>query len=240
MPTTRNVIVSCTGHSPNQSRNFPSAHTHTSHRLVRTQHRRSVNAPPTSGQLSPLGKVFFQNQKNILNTHFLYHFAVYCLYCTITSPCTSYNVQSLERVLPLLHKHFAVYFLLCTITSTCTAPTVNHFTVYCLYYTITSTCSAPTVQSLHHVLPLLYNHFAMYCLYCTITSPCIASTVQPLRRVFPITYNHFNVYCPYCTITSLCTASTVQSLHVLPLPYNHFAVYRLYCIITTKRQNYLL
>ena len=91
-------------------------HRHTSHRSVRTLHRASGTVLPTSHQLSLLGKAFFQNRQHILNTHFLYHFTVYCLYCTITSPCTAFTVQSLQRVLPLLYNHFNVYCLYCTIT----------------------------------------------------------------------------------------------------------------------------
>ena len=96
------------------------------------------------------------------------HFAVYCLYFTITSPCTSYNVQSLRRVLSLLY---------------------NHFAVYCLYCTCTSTCIAFIVQSLRRVLPLPYNHF-MYCLYLTITSPCTVSTAYSLQQDKPICYKN--------------------------------------------------
>jgi len=59
-------------------------------------------------QLSPLDKVFFQNQQHILNTHFLHHFAVYCLYCTITSTFIAFTALSLQRVLPLLYNHFAM------------------------------------------------------------------------------------------------------------------------------------
>ena len=106
-------------------------------------------------QLSPLDKVFFQNQQHILNTHFLHHFAVYCLYC-----------KSLQRLLPSLHYHFNVYCLYCTITSPCTAFTVQSLrrvvpllykncNVYCLYCTITSTFIAFTVLSLQRVLSLL-------------------------------------------------------------------------------------
>ena len=71
---------------------------------------------------------------------------MYCLYRTITSPCTTPTVQSLQRVLPLLYNHFNVYSLCCTIT----------------------TCIAYTVQSLH-VMHLLQNHFAVYRPYCPIT-----------------------------------------------------------------------
>jgi hypothetical protein len=199
MSTTRKATVSCTQHR------------HTSHRSVHTQHRAPGTVLTTSHQLSPLGKAFFQKRQHILNTHFLYHFAVYCLYCTNTSPCIASTVQSLQSVLLLLY---------------------NHFNVYSLYCTITSKCIASTVQSLQSVLPLLYNHFNVYCLYSTITSTCTAFTVQSLQRVLSLLYNHFNVYFLYCTITS-CTASTVQSLHVLPLLYNHY-MYRLYCTVTSR------
>ena len=137
-------------------------HRHTSHRSVR-----AVSHCPSHFQsaVTTFGKFFSQNQQHILNTHFLYHIAVYCLYCTITSPCKASTAQSLRRVLPLLY---------------------NHFTVYCLYCTITSPCTAFTVQSLRRVLPLLYNHFTVYCLYCTITSPCTAFTVKSFHRVLPL------------------------------------------------------
>jgi len=139
-------------------------HRHTSHRSVHAQHRRSVTATPTSDQLSPLDKVFSQNQQHILTLTFF-----------ITSPCTAYTAQSLRRVLPLLYNHFAVYCLYCTITSSCIALTVqslrsvlsrvrNHFNVYCPYCTIISPRTASTVQSLRRVLPIVYNHFPVYCL----------------------------------------------------------------------------
>jgi hypothetical protein len=86
-------------------------HRHTYRRSVRTQHTASGTVLLTSHQLSLLGKAFFQNRQHILNTHFLYHFAVYCLNRTITSPCTACTVQSLRRVLPLPYNHFTVYCL---------------------------------------------------------------------------------------------------------------------------------
>jgi hypothetical protein len=155
-------------------------HRHTSHRSARTQHTPSVTAPPMSDQLSLHWAVFFQNQQHILKTHFLYHFAVFCLYCTIISTFIAFTAQSLQSVLPLLYYHFAVS---------------------CLYSTITSPCTASTVQSLQRVLPQLHNHFDVYCLCCTITSPCSPPTVQSLH-VLPRPYNHFAVYRIYCIITS--------------------------------------
>jgi hypothetical protein len=174
VPTTRNVTVSCTEHSPNQSDNFPSAQTHFPPLGTHTG-----TAPPQSDQLSPLGSCISKPTaypKHSLSLSLrrvlpiLYnHFNVYCLYCTITTTYAASNVKSLRRVVPLLYNHFNVYCHYLQSLQRLLPSLYNHFNVYCLY-----------LQSLQHLLPSLYNHFNVYCLYCTVTSTCTASTVDPV------------------------------------------------------------